>query len=62
MVVSVQWAKRALMKSMLALALQYQLALRVTRESSDQGVLTAYRRRLVKRVHPDKGCCQRQVS
>ena len=50
----VQAAKRAFVKVILALALQYELALKVNRDSEDSEVLAAYRR-LSKKVHPDKG-------
>ena len=50
----VQAAKRAFVKVILALALQYELALKVNRDSEDNEVLAAYRR-LSKKVHPDKG-------
>ena len=49
-----QIAKRAFVKILLTFAAQYQVSLAVTRDSADKEVLAAYRR-LVKRVHPDKG-------
>ena len=49
-----QIAKRAFVRILLAFATQYQVSLSVSRDSADKEILTAYRR-LVKKVHPDKG-------
>ena len=49
-----QIAKRAFVKVLVAFAAQYQVTLTVNRDSADKDVLAAYRR-LVKKVHPDKG-------
>ena len=55
MVVSApQLAKRAFVKILIAFATQYHVALTLTRESADKDILAAYRR-LLKKVHPDKG-------
>ena len=50
----VQLAKRAFLTVLLAFAAQYVVPLTVNRDSPDKDVLAAYRR-LIKRVHPDKG-------
>ena len=47
-------AKRALVSLLLALARQYNVSAMVKRDSSDQDVEKAFRR-VVKKVHPDKG-------
>ena len=47
-------AKRAFVKVLLALAAKYQVATAVTRESAAHALLSAYKRLLLK-VHPDKG-------
>ena len=47
-------AKRSLVSVLLRLAAACGLALDITRESEDGAVLQAYRR-VVKKVHPDKG-------
>ena len=49
-----QLAKRAFVKVLLALAATYGLELRLNRDSGDDAVSAAYRR-VMKRVHPDKG-------
>ena len=49
-----QVAKRAFVRILLAFATQYQVSLSVSRDSADKDILAAYRR-LVKKVHPDKG-------
>lgn len=55
MVSAVQLAKRALVSILLSLAQQYGLDLTLRREDSDALLLSAFRK-VVKRVHPDKGC------
>ena len=47
-------AKRALVSVLLGFACAYRLAFTINRDSSDEDVLKAYRRALLK-VHPDKG-------
>ena len=49
-----QLAKRAFVKVLLALAASYRLLLHFNRDSADAAVSAAYRR-VIKRVHPDKG-------
>ena len=49
-----QLAKRAFVKVLLALAAQYSVSLQLTRDSPDAHLLPAFRR-VVKKVHPDKG-------
>ena len=49
-----QAAKRALVKVLFQLAGQYDLQLKLNRDSSESDVLKAFRR-LVLKVHPDKG-------
>ena len=51
---AVQIAKRAFVKILLAFAIQYQVSVNVSRDSADKDILAAYRR-VVKKVHPDKG-------
>jgi hypothetical protein len=50
----VQRAKRALVTVLLKLAFDYGVAVDINRESDDRAVLQCYRR-VVKKVHPDKG-------
>ena len=50
----VQIAKRALVSLLLALAQEYGVCLTLKREDSDALINAAYRK-VVKRVHPDKG-------
>ena len=50
---TVQAAKRALVKLLLALALTYSVTLKITRESSDRDVTAAFKR-VALRAHPDK--------
>ena len=50
----VQRAKRALVSVLLKLAFDYGVAVDINRESDDRAVLQRYRR-VVKKVHPDKG-------
>ena len=47
-------AKRAFVQVLLSLAAAYQVATRVTRESAEHALISAYKRLLLK-VHPDKG-------
>ena len=47
-------AKRALVKLILSFAACYEVLLSVNRDSGDKDILSAYRR-VVVRVHPDKG-------
>ena len=49
-----QRAKRALVSVLLKLAFDYGVAADINRESEDRAVLQRYRR-VVKKVHPDKG-------
>ena len=49
-----QLAKRAFVKVLLELASQYCVSLQLTRDSPDAHLLPAFRR-VVKKVHPDKG-------
>ena len=51
---AVQIAKRAFVKILLAFATQCQVSVNVSRDSADKDILAAYRR-VVKKVHPDKG-------
>ena len=51
---AVQAAKRTPIKVSLALALQHEMALKVSRDSSDKDVVSADKRSSTK-VHPDKG-------
>ena len=51
---ALQLARRALVRILLALAAQFDLRLRITRDSTDKAILTAYRT-VCKTVHPDKG-------
>ena len=51
---AVQVAKRALVSLLLALAHQYGVCVKVTRESPDPLVEKAFRC-IIKKVHPDKG-------
>ena len=51
---AVQIAKRAFVKILIAIATQYQVSVNVSRDSPDKEILAAYRR-VVKKVHPDKG-------
>ena len=53
---AVQVAKRALVSLLLALAHQYGVCVKVTRESPDPLVEKAFRC-IIKKVHPDKGGC-----
>ena len=50
----IQRAKRALVSVLLKLAFDYGVAVDINRESDDRAVLQRYRR-VVKKVHPDKG-------
>ena len=55
---AVQAAKRPPIKVSLALALQYEMAIKVSRDSSDKDVVSACRQALINegaQVHPDKG-------
>ena len=47
-------AKRAFVKVLLALAAAYRVTVRVTRDSADSAILTAYKKVALK-AHPDKG-------
>ena len=47
-------AKRAFVKVLLSLAVSYAVTIEVNRDSADSDVLRAYKR-LVLKVHPDKG-------
>ena len=49
-----QRAKRAFVSVLLKLAFDYGAAVDINRESDDRAVLQCYRR-VVKKVHPDKG-------
>ena len=49
-----QLAKRAFVKVLLVLAATYGFSLHINRDSGDDAVSAAYRR-VMKRVHPDKG-------
>ena len=49
-----QRAKRAFVSVLLKLALDYGVAADVNRDSDDKVILQSYRR-VVKKVHPDKG-------
>ena len=49
-----QRAKRAFVTVLLKLALDYGVAADVNRDSDDKVILQSYRR-VVKKVHPDKG-------
>ena len=49
-----QRAKRALVSVLLKLAFDYGVAVDINRESDDRAVLQCYRR-VVKKIHPDKG-------
>ena len=49
-----QRAKRAFVSVLLKLALDYGIAADVNRDSDDKVILQSYRR-VVKKVHPDKG-------
>ena len=51
---ALQHAKRAFVRILLALAAHFDLRLRITRDSTDKAILTAYRT-VCKTVHPDKG-------
>ena len=51
---SLQRAKRAFVSVLLKLALDYGVAADVNRDSDDKVILQSYRR-VVKKVHPDKG-------
>ena len=51
---AVQIATRAFVKILLALAAQYQVSSKISRDSADKEILAAYRR-VAKKVHPDKG-------
>ena len=51
---AVQIATRAFVKILLARAAQYQVSLKVSRDSAGKDILAAYRR-AAKKVHPDKG-------
>ena len=53
-VTQAQTARRALVKVLLSLAAVYAVLLSVTRESNDADVLAGYRK-VVRKVHPDKG-------
>ena len=50
----IQRAKRALVSVLLKLAFDYGVAVDINRESDDRAVLQCCRR-VVKKVHPDKG-------
>ena len=50
----IQRAKRAFVSVLLKLAFDYGVAVDINRESDDKAVLQCYRR-VVKKVHPDKG-------
>ena len=50
----IQRAKRALVSVLLKLAFDYGVAVDINRESDDRALLQCYRR-VVKKVHPDKG-------
>ena len=47
-------ATRAFVKILVAFAAQYQVAATISRDSSEKDILATYRR-VVKKVHPDKG-------
>ena len=47
-------AKRALVSVLLGFACAYRIAFTINRDSSDEDILKAYRRAVLK-VHPDKG-------
>ena len=51
---ALQLATRAFVRTLLALAAQYSVTVAVNRDSSAAVLLSAYRR-LLKKVHPDKG-------
>ena len=51
---AVQAAKRTFIKVVLALALQYEVAIKVNRDRADKDAVSA-QRRLSTKVHPDKG-------
>ncbi len=51
---AVQIATRAFVKILVAFAAQYQVSVTITRDSSEKDSLAAYRR-VVKKVHPDRG-------
>ena len=53
-VTQAQLARRALVKVLLSLASVYAVLLSVTRESNDADVLAGYKK-LMRKVHPDKG-------
>ena len=52
---AVQAAKRTPIKVNLALALHYEMAIKVSRDSADKDVVSADKRSSAK-VHPDNGC------
>ena len=49
-----QIATRAFVKILVAFAAQYQVSVTISRDSSGKDILATYRR-VVKKVHPDKG-------
>ena len=51
---AVQIATRAFVKILLAFAAQHQVSVTISRDSSEKDILGTYRR-VVKKVHPDKG-------
>ena len=50
----VQVAKRALVRLLITFATTYEISLNLSRDSPDQALRAAYKRVIV-RVHPDKG-------